>query len=141
MRYGSALLLSFALILAPLPSLAAESARAVLGPDGSPLILTAQVPGASAIGLSFALPGASQLYLGETTKGWIYAGSTVGLSAILATAQHAVFFSGSSFVPPEQVAAEILQGAVISWLAVGLVSAIDAHRSISDRQPALQVTP
>lgn len=141
MRCSSALLLSSVLVLTPLASEAAPVPRPVLGPDGQPLIVTAQVPTSAGIGLSFALPGASQLYLGETTKGWIYMGSTIGLSAALAAGQHALFFSGSSFVPPEQVAAEILQGAVLGWLVVGLVSAVDANRSISDRQPALQVAP
>lgn len=141
MRCSSALLLSFLMVLTPLASEAAPVVRPVLGPDGQPLIVTAQVPTAAGIGLSFAMPGASQLYLGETTKGWVYAGSAVGLGAALAVGQHVLFFSGSSYVPTEQVAAEILQGAVISWLTVGLVSAMDAHRSISDRQPSLQEAP
>lgn len=141
MRCRAALLLTSLLVLTPLASEAAAPARPVLGADGKPLVVTARVPTAASIGLSFALPGAGQLYLGETTKGWIYVGSTAGLTAALAVAQHTLFFSGSSFVPPEQVAAEILQGAVLSWLGVGLVSAIDAQRSTADRQPALQEAP
>lgn len=141
MRYGSALLLSLAAMSTPLSGAAAPLARPVLGEDGKPLIVTAQVPTAAGIGLSFALPGAGQFYLGESTKGWLYVGSALGLGAALASAQHAMFFSGSSFVPPEQIAAEILQGAVISWLGVGLVSALDAQRSISERQPALREAP
>lgn len=138
MRSGSALLLTTMVLLTPLATEAAPLAQPVLGPDGKPLVVTAQVPTSAGVGLSFAMPGAGQLYLGETTKGWVYAGSAVGLTAGLAVAQHVLFFSGSSFVPPEQVAAEILQGFVLSWLGMGIVSAIDAHRTISDRQPALQ---
>lgn len=141
MRCGCALLLLAAALLTPLPGEAAPLAHPVLGSDGKPLIVTAQVPTAAGIGLSFALPGASQLYLGETPKGWLYIGSTLGLSAALASAQHVMFFGGSSYVPPEQIAAEILQGAVISWLGVGLVSAWDAQRSLSERQPALREAP
>ncbi|HEY9857020.1 MAG TPA: hypothetical protein V6D05_14855 [Stenomitos sp.] len=141
MRCGTALLLSSMMVLTPLATEAAPLARPVLGPDGQPLVVTAQVPTAAGIGLSFAMPGGAQLYLGETTKGWAYAGSAVGLGAALALGQHLVFFSGSSFVPPEQIAAELLQGMVISWLGVGLVSALDAHHSLTERQPALQEAP
>lgn len=141
MRRGYLLLLTSLLLLTPLPGEAAAVPRPVLGPDGKPLVITAQVPTTAGVGLSFVLPGAGQFYLGETTKGWIYTGTTVGLSAALAVAQHTLFFGGSSYVPPEQVAAEILQGAVISWLGMGMVSAIDAHHSISERQPALQEAP
>lgn len=141
MRCRTALLLTSALVLTPLAAEAASLPRPVLGPDGKPLVVTAQVPTGAGVGLSFAMPGAGQLYLGETTKGWVYAGSAVGLTAGLAVAQHVMFFGGSSFVPPEQVAAEILQGLVLSWLTVGVVSAIDAQRTLSARQPALGEAP
>lgn len=141
MRCGTALLLTILVLSTPLAAEAAPLPRPVLGPDGKPLVVTAQVPTGAAVGLSFAMPGAGQLYLGEATKGWLYAGTAAGLTAGLAVAQHALFFSGSSFVPPEQVAAEILQALVVSWLGVGLVSAVDAHRSVSDRQPALREAP
>ncbi len=141
MRSKTALLLASMVFLTPLATEAAPLAQPVLGADGKPLVVTAQVPTGAGIGLSFALPGAAQLYLGETTKGWLYAGTAVGLTAGLAVAQHALFFGSSSFVPPEQVAAEILQGFVISWLGVGIVSALDARRSLDDRQPALKVAP
>lgn len=141
MRCGSALLLTTMMVLTPLASEAATPPRPVLGLDGQPLVVTAHVPTVAGVGLSFAMPGGGQLYLGESTKGWIYAGTAVGLSAALAVGQQVLYFGGFSYVSGEQMAAEILQGIVISWLGVGLVSAIDAHRSISERQPALQEAP
>lgn len=111
--------------------------RPILDDAGRPLEVKAEIPTGAGIGLSYAMPGAGHLYLGDTGKGLMYAGLTLGLGASLAAAQHAAFFSNVSFVPPEQIWAESLQGLAIAWLAMGIVSALDVGGAIAERQPPL----
>jgi len=63
--------LAFVALLHAAPCLAAEGPAPVLGPDGKPLEVTAQVPNGAGVGLSLAMPGWSQLYLGDKARGYI----------------------------------------------------------------------
>lgn len=116
------------------PGLCASTPRPILDDAGRPLEIKAEIPTSAGVGLSFVMPGAGQLYLGETSRGLMYAGLTLGLGASLAAAQHLYYFRDVSYVLPESVAAETLQGLAIAWLSMGLVSAMDAHGAIAARQ-------
>lgn len=118
-------------------ALAADAPRPILGSDGHPLEVTAEVPTMAAAGLSFAMPGAGQFYLGETTKGYAYLGSALAAGVGISVLENALWFGGQSYVLPESIAFEVIQGLVLGWLVTGSVSAFDAYHSIASRQPDL----
>lgn len=131
----------FLVSLSPVePGLCASMPRPILDDAGKPLEVKLELPTAAGVGLSFAMPGAGHLYLGETSKGLMYAGLTLGLGASLAAAQHLYYFRNVSYVPPESVAAETLQGFAIAWLSMGILSAMDANGAIIARQLPLNET-
>ena len=102
-------------------TLSASAAPAV--PEGGASAETGASPW-----LSLVLPGLSQGLHGEPlTMAW-HLGLTAASTAGLWVAQNFTFYRDSTFVPPEQHAAMILQGAVLSWLAVGAWSVGDAQR-------------
>ena len=127
-------------LLASEPGYCASELRPLLNASGKPLEVKAEIPDEAGVAFSFALPGASQFYLGDAPRGWLYVALTCGLGAGLAFAQNEIYFSNQSYVLPESIAAETLQGFAISWLTMGIISAIDAHRAIASRQPSLSAT-
>lgn len=118
-------------------AIAADVPRPILGSDGHPLEVTAEVPTMAAAGLSFAMPGAGQFYLGETTKGYAYLGSALAVGAGIAVLENALWFGGQSYVLPESIAFEAVQGMVLGWLVTGSLSAFDAYHTLASRQPDL----
>jgi hypothetical protein len=93
-----------------------------------PAVSTATTsPGASPW-VSLALPGLAQGLHGEPWTFALHLGGTAALTTSLWAAQNALFYRDSSFVPPEQQAAMVLQGLVLSWLLVGGFSVADAFR-------------
>lgn len=127
----------FLLLLSLLPAepgLCVSAPRPLLDAAGKPLEVTVAVPTGAGVGLSFAMPGAGQLYLGETVKGWSYFGLTLGLGAAAAAVTHGILYPGVTYVPPESIWAESLQGFALSWLVMGAISAWDAAGVTAERQ-------
>lgn len=118
--------LAIALAVGPGP-LHPEMARAE-GVGPSPAPETSPPASGASPWSSLALPGLSQGLHGEPLTFAAHLGGTAALAAGLWAAQYALFYRDSTFVPPEQQAAMILQGTVLSWLIVGGVSVADAFR-------------
>ena len=119
-------LLAIVLVLPPGP-LGPQKAFALV-PSTPADAAVAPASGGASPWLSLALPGLSQGLHGEPWTFVAHLGGTAVLSTGLWAAQNALFYRDSSFVPPEQQAAMVLQGTVLAWLVVGGLSVVDAFR-------------